>query len=114
MDFGGHFLGQFDVPILRSLVTAHQQDDQFGVLDREIEAVSRAEVDPQLADLAADRLRIAEISGFDARDAGGDDARGATVFQADVPCLEAGGLERREHVYLIVYIRTVVNYKIQT
>lgn len=75
--FERHGLSEADVAGLAALVAPAQQDDDGVPAPREREAVSRAMVDPDLADATADRLTLPGLSP-----AQGTAARGRPVAPA--------------------------------
>lgn len=58
----------FNIPMLRRLVApTEEQDDLLGTVG-EVDAVSRAVVDPQFEDAAPDRLDVSRIPDDESRD----------------------------------------------
>src|SRR5262245_35609550 len=94
VDLSGHFVGGFNVPVLRSLVAAAEEDDQLLPATGEVEAITGAEVDLQFGNASADRAGVAEQAGFDAGDADPDDRLGLAVLEAAEPLRELRGLLR--------------------
>jgi hypothetical protein len=80
-----------NVPVLRALVAAAEQDDDLRAALDVVEPLARPEGDPSLHHAFADRLHIAEQAGLHAKDARNDDRPSLAVPQAIEPVVELFG-----------------------
>ena len=82
LPFCGQGLGLLDVPALRGLVAAAQQDDEDRTALEIIHAIARPVVDPKLGEAVADRLGIAGMPHRQPVQARGNAGNGPSVAQA--------------------------------
>jgi hypothetical protein len=81
-----------DVPLLRALVAAGEQDDERLAPLNEINPISGTVIDPQLRDAMANRPYVARIAKLQAIDAHLDATTCFSVAQAGKPAGEQLGL----------------------
>ena len=70
---------------MRSLVSAAEQNDRDLTVSSKIDAISRADVNPQLGHSIANRLGIPEIAGLQPQQANTDTGLGGLVAQSLEP-----------------------------
>src|SRR5690606_15513339 len=96
-----HALRPLDVPVLRRLVPAAEQNDQFGPLEQEVDAVARAVRNPHLANATANALRVTEITILGAMNARHNSRRRPLVLEAQKPSLELQRAARAIHAAIV-------------
>ena len=88
LEFARHLPGQLLVFLPARLIAAAQQDHNDVVPDRVIDSVALANIDPKLADTAADRFVVAEIAVLDTSDSSGNRDPGPLIAQLPEPLLQ--------------------------
>jgi hypothetical protein len=85
LDQVDHFPGAFDVRLLSGLAAALEEQDDLATRHGEIEAIARPDVHPELAQLAAEVLEIAEQAGLNADDPRDDRVAAVLIGQSLQP-----------------------------
>ena len=79
------FQRSFDVPLLRGLVAANQQQHQFGAALRKVHPVAGPKVDLHFDDAAGEHAMLAGVAMRETKDADIDAALGLPIAQGLEP-----------------------------
>jgi hypothetical protein len=95
--------GACNIALLGRLVTATQQNDQYTLTAREIDAIPGTHIDPHFADAVTKRPNVIKISQARRIEPDKDSRFGAHIAQIQQPLLEGVGLLNLVHALLYPY-----------